>query len=161
MTSGLQFSPAALSIAPGDTVIWTNASLFVHTSTSGIAPVGDGHWGSSSVNTGATFSVTFTNLAPQSYAYFCAFHYAFGMTGTLTITNGHATLPSIENPVWNNGQFQFTVNGNVGRTYITETSQDFAKWLAISTNVAPSDRFNVSDASATNHMGFYRVRIGF
>lgn len=85
------------------------------------------------------------------------------MTGTLTVTNSIAipTPPSLEKVIWKNGQFQFTVVGKAGDTYVTETSQSFNNWLAISTNVAPSDQFTVTDPSATNRFGFYRVRQGF
>ena len=161
MTRADRVSPAALSIAPGDTVVWTNTSSFSpHTSTSGGAPpTGDGHWASPTVNPGSSFSFTFTNLPPQSYAYFCAFHYSFGMTGTLTITNSTVTPATIENPVWTNGQFQFTVNGKAGSTYITEISANFTQWVPIQTNVAAANRFTITDPFATNHMSFYRVSV--
>lgn len=161
MTSSDRFSPASLSIGQGDTVVWTNTSSFsAHTSTSGGAPpTGDGHWASPSVNPGGSFSFTFTNLPPQSYAYFCAFHYAFGMTGTLTITNNAITPATLENPIWTNGQFRFTVNGQAGSTYVTEISSNFTLWQPIQTNVAPANRFTISDPFATNHMSFYRVSV--
>jgi plastocyanin len=160
MTSSDRFSPASLSIAEGDTVTWTNTSSFsAHTSTSGVPPTGDGHWASPSVNPGGSFSFTFTNLPPQSYAYFCAFHYSFGMTGTLTITNNAITPVTLENPIWTNGQFRFTVNGTAGRTYVTEISSNFTQWVPVQTNVAPSNRFSISDPFATGHMSFYRVSV--
>jgi len=160
MTGSLTFSPASLSIAQGDTVTWTNTSVTAHTSTSGSPPGGDGLWGSPILNGNAIFSVTFTN-APGAYPYFCSFHYFFGMTGTITVTNATAvTAPSLATPVWTNGSFQFTVGGKSGSSYITERTVDFTNWTAISTNVAPSDRFNLSDTSATNRIGFYRLRIG-
>jgi len=158
MTSADRFNPGSLSVGVGDTVIWTNSTLGTHTATSGTAPTADGHWGSSNVSAGKTFAFTFTNIPPQSYAYFCQFHFPFGMVGTLTITNATTTPPSLQDPIWTNGQFQFFVNGKAGSTYVTEVSSDFNGWLATQTNIAPSDRFMVSDPSPTLHMNFYRVR---
>ena len=82
------------------------------------------------------------------------------MTGTLTITNSAVapTPPLLQNPLWNHGQFQFTVSGKAGNIYVTETSSNFTDWRAISTNVAATDKFTVTDSTATNHFGFYRVR---
>jgi plastocyanin len=163
MTDSLTFSPASLSIAQGDTVTWTNVGLSSHTSTSGSPPSGDGLWASPAEGGHGAFSVTFTNFAPKAYPYFCSFHFAFGMTGTLTVTNSVSipTPPLLVNPVWNNGQFQFTVKGKAGDSYVTETSQNFSNWLAVSTNVAPSDQFIVTDTAATNRLSFYRVRQPF
>ncbi|HVV73903.1 MAG TPA: plastocyanin/azurin family copper-binding protein [Verrucomicrobiae bacterium] len=158
MTSADRFTPPSLSVGVGDTVIWTNTSASTHTSTSGTAPTADGHWSSSNVSAGKTFSFTFTNVPPQSYAYFCQFHFPFGMVGTLTITNATITPASLENPLMTNGQFQFFVNGKAATTYLTEVSSDFTRWVAIQTNVAASDRFLVSDPAPTTHMNFYRVR---
>lgn len=160
MTSADRFNPESLSVGVGDTVIWTNTTISTHTSTSGAAPpTADGHWNSSNVVAGKTFSFTFTNVPPQAYAYFCQFHFPFGMVGTLTITNASTTPFSLENPVWTNGQFQFIVNGKASSTYVTEVSADFATWVPIQTNLAPSDRFLFSDPSPTNHMNFYRLRV--
>jgi plastocyanin len=160
MTGGLSFSPASLSIAQGDTVIWTNVSAFIHTSTSGAPPTGDGLWDSSSTGAGSAFAVTFTNFAPRAYPYFCSFHYFLGMTGTLTITNAGGALPTLGSSAFINGQFRFTINGTAGITYVTEVSEDFSTWSAIHTNIAPADSFEFIDPSATNRLSFYRVRQG-
>ena len=160
MTGGLVFSPASLSIAQGDTVTWTNTGAFAHTSTSGSPPTGNGLWDSSIVNPNGAFSVTFTNSAPQTYPYFCSFHYAFGMTGAVTVTNGTAVRPLLEAPLWTNWQFEFVANGKAGNTYVAEKSHDFSQWTVVSTNLASSDRFTIIDPSATNSTGFYRVRLG-
>ena len=160
-TSSFTFSPALLSVAQGDTVTWTNTTATAHTSTSGSPPGGDGLWGSPVLSGNGTFSVTFTNFAPKAYPYFCSFHYFLGMTGSLTVTNATTTTaPSLANPLWTNGTFQLTVDGKSGSSYVVERTVDLTNWTAISTNVAPSDRFNLDDTSATNHIGFYRLRLG-
>jgi len=119
MTDSLTFSPATLTIGQGDSVTWTNVSVAFHTSTSGNPPSGDGLWSSPTESSGGAFKVTFTNFAPSSYPYFCSFHFSFGMTGSLTVTNSAATAPpaSLDNPVWSEGHFQFTISGKSGNTY--------------------------------------------
>ena len=162
MTDSLTFSPAALTIGQGDSVTWTNTGLAAHTSTSGSPPSGDGLWSSPTEGSAGTFKVTFTNFAPNTYPYFCTFHSAFGMTGSITVTNSAVTVmpPTLRNPVWNNGQFQFSLDGKSGSNYVTERSQDLKNWLPISTNTAPADQFTVTDPSASGATGFYRVRSG-
>jgi plastocyanin len=163
MTGSFTFSPASLTIGQGDSVTWTNISGSVHTSTSGSPPSSNGLWASPTETSGETFTVTFTNFAPNSYPYFCTFHYSFGMVGSIMVTNSATTAPAtLKNPVWNSGEFQFAVNGTSGSTYVTERSQDLSNWFPVSTNVAPADQFVVTDPSAASRpsSGFYRVRSG-
>ncbi len=61
------FSPAAITVAAGTTVIWTNQSSAPHTVTAD-----DGSWGSGTLAPGATFSHTFNSLG--TYTYHCAIH---------------------------------------------------------------------------------------
>ncbi|MCL5095996.1 MAG: CHRD domain-containing protein [Candidatus Omnitrophica bacterium] len=78
------FQPANLTINMGDTVTWTNAGAFQHTSTSGNSPpASDGLWDSGIVQPGGTFSHTFTTAG--TFPYFCAIHYFLGMTGVITV----------------------------------------------------------------------------
>jgi hypothetical protein len=61
----------------------------------------------------------------------------------------------------NASRFQFTVSGTAGRTYIFEASDTLTNWVALATNVAPSDVFNYTNSNATNAVGqFYRVKQG-
>jgi plastocyanin len=62
-----QFSPATLTVPTGTTVTWTNRDDMVHTVTSTTRV-----FSSSSLETDATFSYTFTS--PGTYSYFCALH---------------------------------------------------------------------------------------
>jgi LPXTG-motif cell wall-anchored protein len=82
------FVPATITIAPGDTVVWTNNGASPHTSTGG-------SWDSGTMNPGATFSHTFSSVG--SFPYICEFHEAIGMTGTVVVQaggGGGGTLPS-------------------------------------------------------------------
>jgi plastocyanin len=158
MTDAATFVPASLSIAQGETVIWTNSSIGAfHNSTSGTAPVANGLWTSPAIDLRGTYTLTFTNFAPGTYPYFCTFHYLAGMTASLTVTNTAPPPPVLSSAVFTNLQFQFTIHGVAGLTYVTESSSNLGDWVAISTNTAPASVFDVIDPFATNEAGFYRV----
>lgn len=73
------FAPAALMVKVGTTVTWTNQDSDAHTVTS---QNGTGPLSSAALNTGQTYSYTFTK--PGTYAYLCTIH-PF-MTATVTVT---------------------------------------------------------------------------
>lgn len=74
------FSPASVTIRAGDTIEWDNTGSATHTSTS---DSGDPlSWDSGPLNSGQTFSFTFTKSG--TYTYHCSFH-AF-MKGTIIVT---------------------------------------------------------------------------
>jgi len=80
----LVFSPATETIKVGDTVKWTWESSF-HSSTSGTPGHPDGMWDSGILNSGATFSFTFTTAG--TFAYFCTVHGSCcTMIGSITVT---------------------------------------------------------------------------
>lgn len=58
---------------------------------------------------------------------------------------------------FSSGQFHLNVGGKAGRTYVFETSTNLPEWISISTNVAPSDVFQLIDPNAVNPYQFYRV----
>ncbi|HEX7618674.1 MAG TPA: Ig-like domain-containing protein, partial [Verrucomicrobiae bacterium] len=99
-----RFSPAVVTIAAGDQVIWTWAAGN-HSTTSGTNGVaGDdngvpsGLWDSGTI---LTLPHTFTNTFPVAgnFSYFCKVHFTLGMTGAVVVTN--ANIPptvSITNP---------------------------------------------------------------
>ena len=70
------FTPADITVAPGTTVTWTNNDDVEHTVTSSTNA-----FGSSAIETGNSFSFTFTQ--PGAYSYFCSIH-PF-MTGRVTV----------------------------------------------------------------------------
>ncbi|MGH7616192.1 MAG: plastocyanin/azurin family copper-binding protein [Gemmatimonadaceae bacterium] len=75
--SGLQFSPASISVAPGATVTWTNKDNTAHNvtfSNSSVASIGDFSSGSES---------TTMPSAPGSYSYQCTIHP--GMNGIVVV----------------------------------------------------------------------------
>jgi plastocyanin len=79
----IQFDPAETSVAPGDTVTWTNDESVPHDvqKTSGPGPeFSSGPQGG--MNEGATFEHTFEDAG--TYEYVCRVH-APGMAGTITV----------------------------------------------------------------------------
>lgn len=70
---GFAFDPEALTIAVGDTVIWSNDDFVAHN-------VAGGSFSSGNFASG-TFEHTF--LTPGEYSYLCTLH--SGMTGTVTV----------------------------------------------------------------------------
>lgn len=94
----ITFSPADITIAAGDEVRWTNASSFVHTTTSGTSCTPDGLWDSSSMFPNDQFTVQFDT--PGVYTYFCIPHcLCCAMTGTITVTGCTVVCPLEDNEV--------------------------------------------------------------
>jgi uncharacterized repeat protein (TIGR03806 family) len=57
-----------------------------------------------------------------------------------------------------NGQFQLGVSGTAGKTYFLQASTNFTDWTFVSTNLAPSNLFNLLDPGASNFpYRFYRA----
>jgi plastocyanin len=75
--SGLAYSPAAITVAPGSTVKWTNMEDAPHTITS----KGGGMLKSKTLQKGGSFSFQFAT--PGVYAYYCTVHP--NMTGTVSV----------------------------------------------------------------------------
>jgi plastocyanin len=73
---GFAFEPPSLRVAPGDTVVWTNADLVPHTATAT-----GGAWDSGSLEDGASWRWVAGHAG--TYEYLCSFHP--GMQGTLVI----------------------------------------------------------------------------
>jgi plastocyanin len=97
MTDQLQFDPADITIALGQTVTWVNNSAIPHTTTDDPAknPVAQDHpeysqlpdgataWDSGLLQPGESFSYTFT--VAGEYHYFCIPHALSNMLGTITV----------------------------------------------------------------------------
>jgi len=62
------FQPVSITLAPGDTVTWTNKDVIPHTATSSRS----GAFDSGTITPGKSWSHTFTTAG--SLAYFCEFH---------------------------------------------------------------------------------------
>jgi plastocyanin len=77
------FSPAALTIAVGESVNWTNNDAAVHTTTSGTPTAGSGDiWDSGNLAAGGTFERTFDEAG--DFPYYCVIH-GISMTATITV----------------------------------------------------------------------------
>lgn len=85
---GLSFSPAVVTVAPGETVTWNFNET--HTSTSD-SQTGPETWDSGFLSSG-TFAHTFQT--PGSYPYYCALHSFAGgtmMNGVVAVSGAGAT----------------------------------------------------------------------
>lgn len=93
---GRVFSPADLTIATGDTVMWRNDDTMDHTSTSGSGGVPDGLWDSGNMAPGDTFSFTFTSAG--MFDYYCEYH--SNMIGRITVIDATATVQQLPGRVF-------------------------------------------------------------
>ncbi|HEY6065954.1 MAG TPA: plastocyanin/azurin family copper-binding protein [Thermoanaerobaculia bacterium] len=86
---GISFSPAAVTVAPGEMVTWQ--FLAFHTSTSDLQTGSAEVWNSGFLSTGS-FSHTFNT--PGTYHFYCAVHSSPGgtaMNGVVVVTGAGAT----------------------------------------------------------------------
>jgi plastocyanin len=107
------------------------------------------------------FNFTLSNAPAGNYSFTAKAVDNQGLAATSAVVNVFVlTNATLTSPVrLTNGQFQFTILGIAGQTYATEASTNLTAWSAISTNVAPSNSFNVVDPAATNiGQRFYRTR---
>jgi plastocyanin len=80
--SNFAFSPNSITIAPGDTVTWTNSDGTTHTVTGN-----NGTWGSGNLADGGTYTHQFNDTG--DYAYHCSIHSS--MTGVVHVTSDGGT----------------------------------------------------------------------
>jgi plastocyanin len=85
------FSPAALSIPVGTTVVWTNKDSAPHTVTVSSGPV---KFNSPTLQQGDTFTYTFTQAG--TYDYYCAVHP--NMTASVTVSGSTPTTTTAPPP---------------------------------------------------------------
>src|ERR1035437_5687442 len=107
------------------------------------------------------FNFTLSNAPAGNYSFTAKAVDNQGAATTSAVVNVFVlTNATLTSPIrLTNGQFQFTILGIAGQTYAAEASTNLTAWSAISTNVAPSNSFNVVDPSATNiGQRFYRAR---
>lgn len=93
MTNTLEFTPDTVRVEVGETVLWKNSSIIVHTVTadpkkatkeeSVRLPEGASAFDSGNLDPEATFTHTFT--VPGTYRYFCIPHEGTKMYGTVIV----------------------------------------------------------------------------
>lgn len=126
----------------------TNVQFFTNEVFCGSAPI-------------APFNFTLNSVAAGNYRLTARAADNLGAVSTSSVvnvfvlTNALLTAP-LRLP---GGQFQFTIQGIAGQTYVAESSSNFQTWFAFATNLAPANSFNITDATATNILRqFYRAR---
>jgi plastocyanin len=101
----ISFSPDAIDVAPGDTIVWQYNSGYPHTVTSGVACTADGLFNGELQNGGDTFTWEVPLDASGDIPYFCEPHCQAGMTGVIGVANPvcELTRPDVEGPYWTPG----------------------------------------------------------
>ena len=92
----LTFSPATVTVSPGETVTWQFQALHTTTSDSQSGPE---TWDSGVLTSGQSFSHTFST--PGSYPYYCAIHSVPGgtmMNGVVMVSGGVTATPTLPAP---------------------------------------------------------------
>jgi plastocyanin len=88
--SGTSFSPKSITIAKGDSVTWTNGG-----------GTHDVHFDDGFTNgppATATWPTQRTFDTPGTYSYYCDQHQAYGMTGTVVVTEATTTTDPVVTP---------------------------------------------------------------
>ena len=86
------FVPADIAVQPGDVVRWVLGGG-IHTTTSGVGGP-DGLWDAPIDSANTSFQYTFNT--PGTFYYFCRFHIALGMNGSITVSSNFP--PVVQNP---------------------------------------------------------------
>lgn len=80
LTSDLTFSPSDVTVSPGTTVRWVNATDIGHT----VTPDGHSEWTEWATGaTGESFEHQFTTTG--TFDYYCVPHRSLGMTGVIRV----------------------------------------------------------------------------
>ena len=99
---------------------------------------------------------TFMNAG--SFPYHCTVH-PF-MTAGVGVQGSSLTAPTLSAARIAGGEFQFTVNGKMGQTYLVQATSDFVNWAMTQTVLAPSDVFTVTNTPPAGlNTSFYRVQV--
>ena len=151
--NGSSFSPAALTIEVGDTVIWENLDdPFSHTTTSDLPFSNPNYWNGLMVNQSDTFAHTFNNVGTFTY------HDQLDSgTGAITVTLPAPPGIVLESPRKEGGQFLFEATGlTVGKTNVLQASTNLTSWVTIKTNVADYTSMTFTNAT-TLPRRFFRL----
>ncbi len=104
-----------------------------------------------------TSTLSFDTAAGQTYQ--IAVDGFDGASGQIMLRIGPSRPPVLSAPRWvNNGTFQFTVNGLIGRAYEIDSSTNLIGWTPIGLLVNANGTFIFTDLTATNIQSqFYRA----
>ncbi|PYJ06700.1 MAG: hypothetical protein DME25_05980 [Verrucomicrobia bacterium] len=99
---------------------------------------------------------TITNSATvKAKAFEAGFNESVAAASLFTIRPPVFFTPHV---VFTNGQFQLELSGLAGRSYLFQATTNFADWTSLSTNLAPSNLFDLTDFGASNFpLRFYRA----
>ncbi len=154
--NGSSFSPATLTIEPGDTVVWENVDdLFPHTTTSDLSMFDPNFWDGLMVSQGDTFAQTFNNVGTFTY-------HDQADTGTGSITVSLPASPAIilESARQEGSQFLFAVTGlTVGKTNVLQSSTNLTSWVAIQTNLANNTSLTFTNPTTLPRCFFRLVQL--
>jgi plastocyanin len=151
--NGPSFSPATLTIAPGDTVVWENTEdFFPHTTTSDLSLSDPNCWDGLLVGQGDTFDHTFNS--PGTFTYHDKLDSG---TGTITVSLPAPTGIVLESARQEGSQFLFAATGlTAGKTNVLQASTNLTSWVAVTTNVANNPSLTFTNAT-TLPARFFRV----
>jgi len=150
------FSPTNITINAGGTVVWTNVGTVVHDSTSR-----SNIWSSSVLNSGASWSLTFSNAG--NYPYYCFFHRLAHpeQTGTVSVVTAPSTPADVKilNPTFSGGAFSFYFTTESGYNYEAQSTPSLnpASWFTFTNLVGNGSMVQVTDSGVTNASRYYRV----
>jgi plastocyanin len=150
--NGSSFSPATLTVEPGDTVVWENLEDFPHTTTSDLSLFDPNYWDGLLVGQGDTFAHTFNNVGTFTY------HDELDSgTGTITVSLPAPPGIMLESARQEGSQFLFAATGlTVGKTNVLQASTNLTSWVAIKTNVANNASLTFTNAT-TLPCRFFRL----
>jgi plastocyanin len=125
LTTSRTFAPAAVTVAPGDSVTWTWSESRSHNVTSVSA-------GAETISSGTKSSGTYvkTFTTPGTYAYHCTLH--GGMNGSVTVSAGGTTPPPPPDttpPAVPTGLVATAADGTVTIDWADSTATDFANYV--------------------------------
>ncbi len=133
------FGPADIAIALGGTVDWVNRDDRAHTVTGG-----DGTFGSSTLEPGATFKETFSTAG--SFAYLCAIHPE--MQGTIRVVAA-APAAAAPAPVAPDGEPAAVLPGSASEAPVDSPAPAAATTTDVPANAPPADSAQAADDGAS------------
>jgi plastocyanin len=131
------FGPADIAIAVGGTVDWVNRDDRAHTVTGG-----DGTFGSSTLEPGATLKETFATAG--SFAYLCAIHPE--MQGTIRVV---AAAPAAAAPAAPDGEPAAVLPGSAAEAPVDSPAPAAATTTDVPANAPPADSAQAADDAAS------------